>query len=103
MRPAGFDLLTAPMELCFEVENFKCGGCARSIEKTLRDDARVTRVDVDPFLDPLVVEAAAELPAQLAATLARLGYSKKGSVEGLRSAALVAKSVVGCAIGRPAD
>jgi copper chaperone CopZ len=32
------------MELKIEVENVKCGGCARSIEKALRADSRVTKV-----------------------------------------------------------
>jgi copper chaperone len=91
------------MELRFEVENLKCGGCARTIEKALRADVRVTRITVDPPRDMVVVETAAELRAEVAATLARLGYPEKGSVEGLRSAAAVAKSFVSCAVGRLAD
>lgn len=71
--------------------------------KALRADPRVTRIDVDPSLDLVVVEAAAEFRAEVAATLARLGYPEKGSVEGLRSAAAVAKSFVSCAVGRLAD
>jgi copper chaperone len=96
-------MAAAPMELCFEVENLKCGGCARTIEKALRADARVTRIAVDPSRNLVVVETAAGLRAELAATLARLGYPEKGSVEGLRSAAAVAKSFVSCAVGRLAD
>lgn len=96
-------MAATPMELRFEVENLKCGGCARTIEKALRADSRVTRIAVDPSLDLVVVETAAELRAEVAATLARLGYPEKGSVEGLRSAAAVAKSFVSCAVGRLAD
>ncbi len=33
------------MELRLQVENVKCGGCARSIEKALRADARITHVE----------------------------------------------------------
>lgn len=84
----------------FEVENLKCGGCASTIEKTLRADPRVTRVVVDPTLDSVEIGAAAGLRGELAATLARLGYPEKGSVEGLRSAAAVAKSYVSCAVGK---
>lgn len=91
------------MELRFEVENVKCGGCARTIENTLRADPRITRVSVDPSQGTVVVEATADVRAEAAAALARLGYPEKGSVEGLRSAAAVAKSFVSCAVGRLAD
>jgi len=83
-----------------EVENLKCGGCASTIEKTLRADPRVTKVVVDPATDSVEIGASTELRGELAATLARLGYPEKGSLEGLRSAAAVAKSYVSCAIGK---
>ena len=73
------------MELRLQVENVKCGGCARSIEKALLADARISRVSVDPA-QGLVV--------------AKLGYPEKGSVEGLKAAAAAAKSFVSCAVGR---
>lgn len=88
------------MELRFEVENVKCGGCARTIERTLRADARITRVAVDPVAGVVVIEAASDARADAAAALARIGYPEKGSVEGLRSAAAAAKSFVSCAVGR---
>jgi copper chaperone len=90
------------MELAFEVENVKCGGCARTIEKALRADPRVTRVAVDPAQGTVLVEGTAIERTETAATLARLGYPEKGSVEGLRAAAAVAKSFVSCAVGRVA-
>jgi copper chaperone len=88
------------MELRLEVENVKCGGCARSIEKALRADPRVSGVAVDPSAGVVLIEAAADLRAEAAATLARLGYPEKGSVEGVKAAAAAAKSFVSCAIGR---
>jgi copper chaperone len=88
------------MELRFEVENIKCGGCARTIEKELRADPRITRVSVDPAQGTVVIDAAADLRAAAAATLARLGYPEKDSVEGMRAAAARAKSFVSCAVGR---
>lgn len=91
-------LMNSEYSIRFEVENLKCGGCAGTIEKTLRADPRVTRVVVDPSSHSVEIGAAAELRAELAAALARLGYPEKGSVEGLRSAAAVAKSYVNCAI-----
>ena len=91
------------MEMRFDVENIKCGGCARSIDKALRADPRIGKVSVDPAAGTVVVEAAADLRAEAAATLARLGYPEKGSVEGLKAAAAAAKSFVSCAVGRMSD
>jgi copper chaperone len=88
------------MELKFEVENVKCGGCARSIEKALRADARISKVTVEPAEGTVVVEATGDVRAETAATLARLGYPEKGSVEGMKAAAAAAKSFVSCAVGR---
>jgi copper chaperone len=88
------------MELAFEVENVKCGGCARTIEKALRADPRISGVDVDTGRGTVVVRGAEVGREEVAATLARLGYPEKGSVEGLRAAAAVAKSFVSCAVGR---
>lgn len=88
------------MELQFEVENLKCGGCAHTIERALRADERVTHVAVDLSNHRVAVQASADVRLELAALLARLGYPQKGSVEGLRSAAAVAKSFVSCAVGR---
>lgn len=88
------------MQLKLEVENIKCGGCARSIDKALRADARISGVTVDPSAGTVMVEASDDVRADALATLARLGYPAKGSVEGLRSAAAMAKSFVSCAVGR---
>jgi copper chaperone len=88
------------MKLLFEVENIKCGGCANTIQTQLRRDARISDVAVDIERGTVTLEAAANARADTAATLARLGYPEKGSVEGLRAAAAKAKSVVSCAVGR---
>ena len=88
------------MEQSFEVENLKCAGCARTIENALRADQRVTHVAVDLPSSVVAIQAEADLRQEVAATLARLGYPEKGTVEGLRSAAAVAKSFVSCAVGR---
>ncbi|MGE5640816.1 MAG: heavy-metal-associated domain-containing protein [Clostridia bacterium] len=91
------------MELRIEVENVKCGGCARTIEKNLRADARISSVSVDPAAGIVTLEASADVRAEAAATLARLGYPERGSVEGLKAATAAAKSFVSCAIGRMGD
>ena len=71
------------MELRLEVENVKCRGCARSIEKALAGDARITRVVVDPAEGTVLIVAAADVRADAAAT--------------------TTKSFVSCAIGRLSD
>jgi len=91
------------MELRLEVENVKCRGCARSIEKALAGDPRITRVVVDPSEGTVLIEAAADVRADAAAALARIGYPEKGSVEGMKAAAATAKSFVSCALGRLSD
>jgi copper chaperone len=88
------------MELRFEVENVKCGGCARTIDRKLREDARVKQVAVDPEKGTVVVDAPEEARAEIAGVLAGIGYPERGSVEGLRAAAAAAKSFVSCAVGR---
>lgn len=88
------------MQLQLQVENIKCGGCARSIEKALLADGRVSRVSVDPAQGLVVIDADADVRTEALAALAKLGYPEKGSVEGLKAAAAAAKSFVSCAVGR---
>ena len=78
----------------------KCGGCARSIEKALLADRRISRVSADPAQGVVVIEAEGDVRAHAATVLAKLGYPAKGSVEGLKAAAATAKSFVSCAAGR---
>jgi copper chaperone len=91
------------MELQFEVANVKCAGCANTIESALRADPRLNSVSVELQRQVVTVEAPAEVRHDIAATLARLGYPAKGSVDGLKPTAAVAKSFVRRAIGRLSD
>jgi copper chaperone len=84
----------------FEVVNIKCAGCARSIERALRADPRVSAVAVDVAAGLVSVEAAAEAIDQALATLLRLGYPETGSAEGIEALKAKAKSFVSCAVGR---
>ncbi len=88
------------MKFEFEVENVRCGGCARTIEKGLRADPRISQVEIDLEAKRVLVEASGDVREAASATLARLGYPLKGSVEGMRAAAAKAKSIVSCAIGK---
>jgi len=84
----------------FEVVNIKCNGCARSIDRALRADARVKSVAVDIERGIVSVEAAADAREALRAELLRLGYPETGSLEGLQALAAKGKSFVSCAVGR---
>ena len=84
----------------FEVANIKCGGCARSIDRALRTDPRVTDVDVDVENGVVSVQAGDGARESLRAELLRLGYPEAGSVAGLQALAARGKSFVSCAIGR---
>ncbi len=66
------------MEFTIEVRNVKCGGCARTIEKGLSEDARIEKVAVDVAAGRVTVTAATDVRAEAAAALARLGYPEKG-------------------------
>lgn len=88
------------MKIELEVENTRCGGCARSIEKRLRADPRVTAVQVEPGQGRVSIEASSDVREDAIAMLAGLGYPLRGSVEGLKAAAAKAKSIVSCAIGK---
>ena len=88
------------MKRSFEVVNIKCGGCARSIERALRADPRVTLVEVDIDAGRVSLEAAGEAIDEARATLLRLGYPEVGSAEGIEALKAKAKSFVSCAVGR---
>jgi len=84
----------------FEVANIKCGGCARSIDKALRADPRVTGVEVDVEHGVVSVQAEDAARESLRAELLRLGYPEAGTAEGMQALAAKAKSFVSCAVGR---
>jgi copper chaperone len=88
------------MEFGFEVENIKCGGCVRSIERALGELTHVQRVAVDVPAGRVSVVAAADVRAPVRAALAKLGYPERGSASGLEAVGAKAKSFVSCAIGR---
>jgi len=85
------------MEFGFEVENIKCGGCARSIERAIEELPDVSRVAVDVAAGRVSVTAKADLRAPLRDVLARLGYPERGAGNSLGTQA---KSFVSCALGR---
>jgi copper chaperone len=88
------------VEFGFEVENIKCNGCVRSIERVLGELPRVQRVAVDVAEGRVSVVAESDVRAPVREALARLGYPERGSASGLGAVGAKAKSFVSCAIGR---
>ena len=88
------------MKLRFEVVNIKCGGCARSIERALQADPRISSVEVDVPAGVVQIEASGDVSGDARAALLRLGYPETGSAEGIAALKAKATSFVSCAVGR---
>lgn len=87
----------------FEVANVRCGGCANTITKALKEFG-CKEVSIDLSCEPRKVTVDVEEEAQLAqvkAILRQLGYpitTEENST--FSSAALQLKSFVSCAVGK---
>jgi len=84
----------------WQIDNVKCGGCARRIRQQVAALAGVSRVSVDIESATISFDAADNVQLMVAETLAALGYPRSGSVSGLGAVAADVRSVVSCAIGR---
>ena len=82
------------------VENIKCGGCARSIEKAMLAIPGVEGVAVNVDANEVTVRGPDTLRGAVMERLAKLGYPERGAVSGFDAAAARAKSYVSCAIGK---
>lgn len=91
------------MTSVFEVENIRCGGCANTITKALKENG-FEEVSVDLSCEPRKVTVLIADEAQLAqfkVILRSLGYPLKGQERGFtENTVLKAKSFVSCAIGK---
>lgn len=91
------------MSVEIEVENIKCGGCANSIRKGLLEDSRITAVEVDIDNGQISYEGDETTRSDAIKKPLKMGYPKKGSVEGIKAATAKAKSFASCAIGKMTD
>lgn len=92
--------MTTATAMQIEIDNLKCGGCARSITKGLSEMPGVSNVEIDHDHDVVKFEAPEDMRAQVAEKLRSMGYPEKGTVEGISAGLANAKSFVSCAIGR---
>ena len=87
-------------EMQIEVENLKCGGCARSILNGLSELPEITNVEVDREKRLVKFVGVEATRGQVAEKLRSMGYPEKGTLEGLSAGVANAKSFVSCAMGR---
>jgi copper chaperone len=91
------------MEYNFQVENIRCGGCANTITKKLREINGVNDVYVNVEDKQVIVttESATddEVHQILSEKLFKLGYPEVGTI-GSNNLKAKATSVVSCAIGK---
>jgi copper chaperone len=87
-------------QMMIEIENLKCGGCARSILKGLAELPGVTNAEVDMEQQRVKFEAAEAIRPQVADKLRAMGYPERGTLHGVSAGVANAKSFVSCAIGR---
>lgn len=82
------------------VDNIKCGGCAATIKRELKDIEGVDTIHVD-IENSLVTVDYYGLPVTeiVKKKLAALGYPVKRSQHGLDKATSKVKSYVSCAVG----
>jgi len=89
------------MEHHIQVENIKCGGCARTVENTLKDVNGVSQIEVDVETGMVDIHCDGQVSrSDLADALSSKGYPEVGELAGLESVGAKAKSFVSCAVGR---
>lgn len=83
-----------------EIDNLKCGGCAKSIVKGLSELDGVSAVVVDHEHQTVRLQANETARPMVLDRLRGMGYPEKGSAHGLGAAVAGARSFVSCAVGR---
>lgn len=89
------------MKQTFEVLNVKCGGCASTLRKSLKDE--FGEVDVDLEVEPrkITLDIEDSKLEDLKLKLRSLGYPlSTDELSGLEKVTTTAKSFVSCAIGK---
>ena len=85
------------MELQFNIENLKCGGCANTIIKEIGSLEDVLDVTVSVDTAMVIINANSDVSVAVKEKLSQLGYPEVGDKN---SVIHKAKSFVSCAVGR---
>jgi copper chaperone len=89
------------MKQTFEVLNVKCGGCASTLTKSLKDEFGEVSVDLEVNPRKITLDIENEELDALKVKLRSLGYPlTTDELSGFEKAATTAKSFVSCAIGK---
>ena len=89
------------MKQTFEVHNVKCGGCANTLTKSLKDDFGSVEVDLSVNPRKITLDIVDNQIEELKLKLRSLGYPlTNDELSGFEKATTTAKSFVSCAIGK---
>lgn len=89
------------MKQTFEVLNVKCGGCASTLTKSLKEEFGEVEVNLDVMPRQITLDVKDEQQEALKLKLRSLGYPlTSDDLSGLQKATTTAKSFVSCAIGK---
>ena len=89
------------MKQTFEVQNVKCGGCANTLKKALKDDFGDVEVNLEKEPREITLEIDDDKKENLKLKLRSLGYPLvTDELSTLQNVGAKAKSFVSCAIGK---
>ena len=89
------------MKQIFEVLNVKCGGCASTLTKSLKEEFGEVEVNLDVMPRQITLDVKDNQKEALKLKLRSLGYPlSSDELSGLQKATTTAKSFVSCAIGK---
>lgn len=89
------------MKQTFEVHNVKCGGCANTLKKSLKDEFGEVIVNLEVHPRQISLDIENNKIEDLKLKLRSLGYPiTNDELSGFEKATTTAKSFVSCAIGK---
>lgn len=89
------------MKKTFAVENVKCGGCANTLKKALKEDFGEVEVDLEKMPREITLELEDTKEEALKLKLRSLGYPlSSDELSTMGNVTAKAKSFVSCAIGK---
>ena len=89
------------MKQTFEVLNVKCGGCASTLTKSLKEEFGDVEVNLDVHPRQITLDIQDEQKEALKLKLRGLGYPlSDDELNSFQKATTTAKSFVSCAIGK---
>jgi copper chaperone CopZ len=89
------------MRQTFEILNVKCGGCANTLTKSLKEEFGDVEVNLDVNPRQITLDIEDSKKEDLKLKLRSLGYPlSNDELSGFQKATTTAKSFVSCAIGK---